>query len=66
MASHFRWRRNSQCAAVSTPSATTNIPSSRAIVRTVRTMLGEWKASAVDAAGGTLSVNTFTYLKKPE
>ena len=26
--------------------------------------LGEWKASAVDAAGGTLSVNTFTYMKK--
>lgn len=29
-------------------------------------LLGEWKASVVDAAGGTLSVNTFTYLKKPE
>jgi len=28
--------------------------------------LGEWKASVVDAAGGTLSVNTFSYLKKPE
>ena len=28
--------------------------------------VGEWKASVVDAAGGTLSVNTFTYLKKPE
>lgn len=28
--------------------------------------LGEWKASVVDAAGGTLSVNTFTYLKKTE
>ncbi len=28
--------------------------------------LGEWKASVVDAAGGTLSVNTFTYRKKPE
>lgn len=24
---------------------------------------GEWKASVVDAAGGSLSVNTFTYLK---
>ena len=28
--------------------------------------VGEWKVSVVDAAGGTLSVNTFTYLKKPE
>lgn len=28
--------------------------------------VGEWKASVVDAAGGTLSVNTFTYLNKPE
>ncbi len=28
--------------------------------------LGEWKVSVVDAAGGTLSVNTFTYMKKPE
>jgi hypothetical protein len=27
--------------------------------------LGEWKASVVDAAGGTLSVNTFTYMRKP-
>ncbi len=26
--------------------------------------LGEWKTSVVDAAGGTLSVNTFTYMKK--
>jgi hypothetical protein len=26
--------------------------------------LGEWKASVVDAAGGTLSVNTFTYMRK--
>lgn len=26
---------------------------------------GEWKVSVVDAAGGTLSVNTFTYLGKP-
>ena len=26
--------------------------------------LGEWKASVVDAAGGTLSVNTFTYTRK--
>lgn len=25
--------------------------------------LGEWKASVVDAAGGSLSVNTFSYLK---
>lgn len=24
---------------------------------------GEWKASVVDAAGGSLSVNTFTYVK---
>ena len=30
------------------------------------TMLGEWKASVVDAAGGTLSVNTFTYMTKSE
>lgn len=28
------------------------------------TWLGEWKASVVDAAGGTLSVNTFTYMRK--
>ena len=28
--------------------------------------VGEWKASVVDAEGQTLSVNTFTYLKKPE
>ena len=28
--------------------------------------LGEWKASVVDAAGGTLCVNTFTYLKKSD
>lgn len=28
--------------------------------------LGEWKASVVDVAGGTLSVNTFTYMKNPE
>lgn len=28
--------------------------------------IGDWKVSVVDAAGGTLSVNTFTYLKKPE
>ena len=28
--------------------------------------LGEWKASVVDAAGGTLSVNTFTYMRKSE
>lgn len=27
--------------------------------------VGEWKASAVDAAGSSLSVNTFTYLEKP-
>lgn len=27
---------------------------------------GEWKASVVDAAGGTLSVNTFSYLKQSE
>lgn len=27
---------------------------------------GEWKASVVDAAGGSLSVNTFTYLKSAE
>ena len=27
---------------------------------------GDWKVSVVDAEGGTLSVNTFTYLKKPE
>jgi len=30
------------------------------------TLLGEWKASVVDAAGGTLSVNTFTYMRKSE
>jgi len=30
------------------------------------TWLGEWKASVVDAAGGTLSVNTFTYMRKSE
>jgi len=30
------------------------------------TMLGEWKASVVDAAGGTLSVNTFTYMRKSD
>lgn len=30
------------------------------------TRLGEWKASVVDAAGGTLSVNTFTYMRKSE
>lgn len=28
--------------------------------------VGEWKVSVVDAAGGTLSVNTFSYLKHPE
>ncbi len=28
--------------------------------------IGEWKVSVVDAAGGTLSVNTFTYMKKPD
>lgn len=28
--------------------------------------IGEWKVSVVDAAGGTLSVNTFSYLKRPE
>ena len=28
--------------------------------------LGEWKASVVDAAGGTLSVNTFTYMRKSD
>ena len=27
--------------------------------------VGEWKASAVDAAGSSLSVNTFTYLEQP-
>jgi hypothetical protein len=27
---------------------------------------GDWKVSVVDAAGGTLSVNTFSYLKQPE
>jgi hypothetical protein len=30
------------------------------------TWLGEWKASVVDAAGGTLSVNTFTYMRKSD
>lgn len=29
------------------------------------TWLGEWKASVVDATGSSLSVNTFTYMKKP-
>ncbi|MHB8535836.1 MAG: DUF2914 domain-containing protein [Sulfuricaulis sp.] len=28
--------------------------------------LGEWKASVVDASGSSLSVTTFTYLKKPD
>ena len=28
--------------------------------------VGEWKVSVVDAAGGTLSVNTFSYMKQPE
>jgi hypothetical protein len=28
------------------------------------TWVGEWKVSVVDAAGGTLSVNTFSYLKQ--
>jgi len=28
--------------------------------------VGEWKASVVDAAGGSLSVNTFTYTKATE
>ena len=28
--------------------------------------LGEWKASVVDVAGGSLSVNTFTYMQKPD
>ena len=28
--------------------------------------IGEWKVSVVDAAGGTLSVNTFSYMKQPE
>lgn len=28
--------------------------------------IGDWKVSVVDAAGGTLSVNTFTYLNKPD
>ncbi len=28
--------------------------------------IGDWKVSVVDAAGGTLSVNTFIYMKKPE
>lgn len=30
------------------------------------TWTGEWKVSVVDAAGGTLSVNTFSYLKQSE
>jgi hypothetical protein len=30
------------------------------------TWLGEWKASVVDAGGGTLSVNTFTYMRKSD
>ena len=28
--------------------------------------LGEWKASVVDASGSSLSVNTFTYMKKAD
>ena len=28
--------------------------------------LGEWKASVVDATGSSLSVTTFTYVKKPD
>lgn len=28
--------------------------------------VGEWKVSVVDAAGGTLSVNTFSYMKQAE
>lgn len=28
--------------------------------------VGEWKASVVDSAGSSLSVNTFTYTKAPE
>lgn len=28
--------------------------------------LGEWKASVIDANGGTLSVNTFSYVKQPD
>lgn len=28
--------------------------------------IGDWKVSVVDAAGGTLSVNTFTYLGKSD
>jgi len=28
--------------------------------------LGEWKASVVDATGSSLSVTTFTYMKKPD
>ena len=27
--------------------------------------VGEWKVSVVDAAGGTLSVNTFSYVEQP-
>ena len=27
---------------------------------------GDWKVSVVDSAGGTLSVNTFAYTKKPD
>lgn len=30
------------------------------------TWVGEWKVSVVDAAGGTLSVNTFSYMKQPQ
>lgn len=46
------------------------VGTSRWRVYSTKTLLpswvGEWKVSVVDAAGGTLSVNTFTYMKKPD
>lgn len=47
-----------------------NVGTSRWRAYSTKTLLpswiGDWKVSVVDAAGGTLSVNTFTYMKKPE
>ncbi len=47
-----------------------NVGTSRWRAYSSKTLLpswtGDWKVSVVDAAGGTLSVNTFTYLEKPD
>lgn len=47
-----------------------NVATSRWRAYSSKTLLpswtGDWKVSVVDAAGGTLSVNTFTYLGIPD